>query len=506
MVSTQHPVFRYLKVNNGELDALLRGDSIGGSVGEDFRQSSPLRVGETGVLVFPGRQSEEPVRPLALVAHNQDIRRLCGRYAQLRTDLSPLTAWCHLLTPDTFGNLDGVAHEPRLRGTDAAWSGLAVAEAMLLTGMPTAKLRVSACLASATYAIGRSKALWKDLSIETIVDRFETANKLCRGRAASQKSQSRALQVRSSLRPMWNCLSALVDGSAASNSHDLQPLVDALVALRQARACHEPDEAALFIRPLLQTVPEAGPFERLREIPPEARLSLFDKLAGALKDAHGNALLRRNALALTAAYLSTVAAGGAASLALVESDSNRWPELTAWAYLVGGIGEAVTWSSGFDGLGRLVARELQRRLRLDEPPTCDFAFDEALVLWDGELRDPLVHLRIKQARVLSVALFPGVNVSIPIADTAARESAEWEERTKQQSLAEGVPTGAHRQVLLETLAGALWPFLRPLVNEATRQGSLAEDRSKKRSSQRSRNKRKDGAPGQLSLKNSKKST
>ncbi len=52
----------------------------------------------------------------------------------------------------------------------------------------------------------------------------------------------------------------------------------------------------------------------------------------------------------------------------------------------------------------------------DEPPTCDFAFDEAAVLVDTKLADPLVRLKVKQARLLTVELFPGVNVSIPIGE------------------------------------------------------------------------------------------
>lgn len=505
MVGTREPAPRYLKLNAEGLDAVLRGDSVGDAVGGDFRRWSRLQMGETGVFLFPGWQADEPARPLALVVDEQDVRRLCGRYAQLRTELSPLTAWCHLLTPKTLVELEGVVHEPRLRGTDAAWSGLAVAEAMLLAGMPTANIRVSACLASATYAIGRTKALWKNVSLETAVERFESANKLCRGHTSTQRGQSRGLQVRTSLRPIWSCLSALVDDSPAGKADDLRPLVDALVALRHARAHQAENEAASFIGPLLRTVPEARPLEQLQEIPPEGRLDLFDGLAGIFKDTGENAVLRRNALALSVAYLSTVVAGGAASLPLVESEATRWPELTAWAYLVGGIGEPVTWTSGFDGLGRLVARELQRRLRLDEPPTCDFAYDEALALWDGELKEPLVRLRIKQARVLTVALFPGVNVSIPVADGGTREHSESEERGKQYP-PDDLSTGGPQQEQLRTLAHELWPFLRPFVIDATTHGASSEGGNEKGRAKRGRSKRQDGTSKQLALKTSKRST
>ena len=141
-----------------------------------------------------------------------------------------------------------------------------------------------------------------------------------------------------------------------------------------------------------------------------------------------------------------------------------WPELTGWAYLVGGVGEKITWTSAFDGLGRMVARELQRPLRLDEPPTCDFAFDEARVLFDPELKDPLVHLRIKQAKVLTVALFPGVNIAIPVVDSTARDDTTWESRSKRATPSDAAISGDLTDVF-QALAARLWPYLRPLVAE-----------------------------------------
>src|SRR5690606_30239228 len=139
------------------------------------------------------------------------------------------------------------------------------------------------------------------------------------------------------------------------------------------------------------------------------RLRLFDMLVDRLDRTNERDFARRVGLAFLAGYLATIAAGGAPSLALTESSAQRWPEITAWAYVIGGLGERVVWSSGFDGLGRLVARELMRPLRLDEPPMCDVALDEVQVLVDPQLSDPFVHLRLKQARIVSIALLPGVN-------------------------------------------------------------------------------------------------
>ena len=258
MVSPRRPEFQYARVGEGQLDALLRGEDVAGVAADDLHSSRRLRAGETGILLPRRGDSTHPVRPLALVVPDQGIRRLCGRYAQLRTDLSPLTTWCHLLTPELFSRLNGVAREPNLAGTDAAWSGLVVAEAMLLAGMPPANIRIGACLASATYSVARTKALWGDWPVERVVECFDAANRLCRRGNGTERSQARLVRVRSSLLPMWRCLSALSDdGLPKAAADDLEPLILALMALREARRGGGSVEASSFVRPLLRAVPEA---------------------------------------------------------------------------------------------------------------------------------------------------------------------------------------------------------------------------------------------------------
>ena len=497
MVSTAELRYRYIPASDGELDALLRGEDIGIGAAGDVLAPREVRPGETGVFVEQRAKSDRPVRPVALVVRDEDIRRLCGRYAQLRTDLSPLTAWCHLLTPRQLRSLDGPMHEPKLGGTEAAWTGLVVAEAMLLTRKPVANIRISACLASATYAVGRTKALWRDSPVDAIVQRFEMANRLCRGSGGPRTSAARTRRVRSAFVPMWHCLSALATNSAeVENKGELQALIGALKALQKARAGGRSDEAEFLVGPLLGAVPEAGRLGGLEEMAPESRLKLFDEIVGVFRTSDPKATARHGGLALLAGYLATVVAGGTASLSLVDDYAEEWPELAGWAYLVGSIGERVTWTSGFDGLGRLVARELGRRLRFDEAPTCDFALDEAIVLSDAQLKDPLVHLRIKQARVLSVALYPGVNIAVPVAEAAEGEVGEGLQPVVE-SPAERVSADTGR--LLEGLAGALWPHIRPLVIREAARSSRTEGAGGK-----ARGGRKTGARSGLPLRAAKK--
>ena len=502
MVSTQRKELGYIIARDSELDELLRGEKYTQLLHTDSLAVKSLRAGEIGVLVALGNNSRIPLRPLALVCHDEDVRRLCGRYAHVRTDFSPLTAWCHLLSPEFHRNIDGVVHEPKFVGTVAAWSGLVVAETRLLSYRPLGNIRISACLASATYAVGRTLTLWGDVTIESIIERFDSANALCRGTGAASRDQSRSSRVRAAFVPMWKCLGTLSSGASDVDREEMFPLVMALNALQEARSHSDPNEAGQFVGPLLKSVPEAQDFCQLAEIAPESRLKLFDELVSTLRNTDRTAIVRRNALGLAIGYLATVAAGGAASLALVEKCSDELPELIGWAYLVGGIGERVTWTSGFDGLGRLVARELLRPLRLDEPPTCDFGFDEAVVLSDKELKEPLVHLRIKQAKVLSVSLYPGVNIAIPIVDSSALDSTFRDSREPKDVVATESQTSGIEDTL-GSLAHALWPHLKPLVIEETSQRFTAKRRNKT-SSPRSRQKAKSVHASQLPLADRRK--
>ena len=497
MVSALHKDYKYITARDSELDELLRGEKHTRLLHADSLGSDSLRAGEVGVLVALGETSKYPLRPLALVCRDKDVRRLCGRYAHARTDFSPLTAWCHLLSPAFLRSMEGVTRKPKFTNTVAAWSGLIVAETLLLSGRPLKSVRISACLASATYAVGRTLALWDSLTLESIVERFDSANTLCRGTGAASGDQARLSHVRLAFVPMWRCLATLSSNPRDTNRKEVISLVMALSALQEARACSDPNEAGQFVGPLLKIIPEAQDFHRLAEIAPESRLKLFDELVSAFRNTDRTAFVRRNALGLAIGYLATVAAGGSASLALVENYSGEFPELTGWAYMIGGIGEGVTWTSGFDGLGRLVARELLRPLRLDESPTCDFAFDEATVLADRELKEPLVHLRIKQAKVLNVSLYPGVNIAIPIVDGTASESAYPDSREPGQVVTSESQTNSTENSL-EILAQALWPHLKPFVIDETTQ-RFATKRRSKAGSQKSRQKGRSEEASQLPL-------
>lgn len=494
------PEYRYTAATESELDDLLMGKEAGlAMTWSEWSHLPRLTSGLTGVVWMRGGNPFDPVRPLALICDDDGVRRLCGRYAQLHSDLSPLTAWCHLLTPTHFELLNSPVLNPGMEGLEAAWTGLVVAEALLLSDRSLSSLRLPACLATQSFAVARTNALWSNVPTEEVVGRFDSINRLCR----SDSLGNRILALRLALEPIWATLTKLA-GRGSLIPEELLPLVTGLRALQRARINKDPEEARHLAGPLLNVAPEADTFEYLTSQTPEMRLRTFDRLAESLnKAASERTSLRHSALALLAGYLATVAAGGAPSLTLAENSARRLPEITAWAYVTGSIGERVIWTSGFDGLARLIARELIRPLRLEDPPTCDFSYDEAIVLADSKLADPLVHLRVKQGRVATVGLLPGVNVSVPIGelrvqDTGRQGAARQARPTEHQIATQRNPD------IFSALANAIWPYLRARIQD-TIEGMQEEDvLDNSVGSQPTRTRRKSTSQSQLPLKDSRR--
>jgi hypothetical protein len=459
----------YTEATEPDLDELVVGHRAGYPIGvTNASWSIRLRSGVIGVIFREWEEGPERglVQPLVLICREEDQRRICGRFAQLRSDLSPLTTWCHLIKPEHFewiGSNSSLVRDADLRGYQAAWIGLVIAEALLLSERPLSTIRIATCFATQSFAVARTAAIWERVSIAEILDRFDTAHGLFRN------GEPRYLRLRPVLEPIWAVLSLASSGRKVMDQA-LSGLVISLQSLNAAPAERMQTEAWNIAPHLNQLVPEAEPLLRdLHNLTPEQRVQEYDKLV-ALLDAGDfeKQPARRIALALVAGYLATVAAGGGPSLSLTEPSASRWPDITAWAYVLGGLGEKVIWTSGFDGLGRLVGRELLRPFRLDEPPTSDIALDEARFLIDPQLSDPLVHLRLKQSRLATVSLFPGANVAVPVPiaePNVAQEPSKLEAayQTANRQVSQQIRAGNEPMAVLANL---LWPYLEARVYRA----------------------------------------
>lgn len=215
------------------------------------------------------------------------------------------------------------------------------------------------------------------------------------------------------------------------------------------------------------TIPEREILRDLPTVAPEDRLKLFDSIVNHIKS-DKDAAKKRLILSFLAAYLSTIAAGGSSSFSIAEEVSFDVPEILAFAYLLAGVGVSASWSGAFDRLGRLVCRELLRSFAVDDRPVSDFGAGEAKTLVDRGLKAPLVYLKLKQSRVATVALLPGVNVQVPFSESfdPPRSNAPVRESP--------IPVDP-----MAVLAEALAPYLLDYVEGAGGARSASKGRSRK---------------------------
>lgn len=418
-----------------------------------------------GVLMRVPDGDADRVQPLALIVSESQQRRLFTRFATLRDDLAPLSAWSHVLTTGLFDLVDALDRVPSLGGLESCWSGLAIAETLLIARRPLHAVRSPACFATLSYAIGRAQALWPRVRRDEVIERFDMANSLIR----TSGVQSALIKE---FQPIW---SALADAPLSYGS-GRNPIGAAIIGLRDQRL-NDDSNPSLIVGRALEVWPESALLAELAGMHPESRVQAFDHVIDELKRSPKPGE-RREVLSFVAGFVASVAAGGAPSLGLAEAVAGDFPAVLAWAYVLIGARQRTAWSSAFGGLGRLINRELTRPFHLDEPPQCDFAVDEAISVIDRQLTDPLVHLKIKQ-RSISVALLPGVNLTLPLSDAVVGVTPNRQ------------PARAESRGDMGRLADDLWPYILEKIKK--------EEGAQSAASRVSSNKKRGTAQGKFPL-------
>jgi hypothetical protein len=484
---------KFAILNEIEFSDLVSGTKIG--FGDYWpspmlipKGQSRIGVGEIGVLWIEKGVESGLFRPTAVIVHKEDQKRLFNRFSQLRSDLAPLSTWCHIFTPQIFASMKDADRSAELGAFEAAWTGLVIAEASILAARPVSQLRLPACLATQTYAIARSTALWPEMPISDVLEKFDSIHLLLK------ETETTGIKIRANLEPLWAVLKHAGGNNISSIRFEYRELLEAAIAITNSRSAESADTEARRLYSIFRSTYDKCDFLlNLDKLTPERRLKEFDSLIERLRDAQADQA-QRNCFAFLAGYLATIAAGGAASLSLAEGVADKWPEVLAWAYVIGGIGERITWTSSFDGLGRMVARELSRTFHVNEAPHSDFSIDEARVLVDKQLSNPLVHLRIKQQRVAQAALLPGVTISIALGEQSSQESGI--RTTTGSQVSAGSTSGKD---VFAVLADALFPYLQARLNQGARGGVDQGYRSVEKRTGKSKSSKRDYSTSRLPL-------
>jgi hypothetical protein len=472
---TDNRDIHYLTVRRDSLADVLRGNRPSNPVPFGPQDVLP-RVGGREVLVFWSRNC---ARPCAIGVSDDDRQELFNWAFSFHRDLSPLTSWCHILSlreAQRFGSRD--RNDADLMGLEAAWAGAAIAEAMILSRRDFELITLPACLATDTFAIARTAALYgSKAALGEIIETVDTIrDRLKRSAERWRPSSSHVISVLIRLLP---------DAPSASSR-----LVDLFTqACRHLRLDTKESKIPKdVLRQLILQVPHLSSLESLDELSAEDRVKLLREmkvwLDGDMKEED------RHVLYFCAGYVISKIGGAERDLRLAQNFEAGYPNVLTWATVIGGLGATTYWADAFGGIGRLVARELSRSLQIYDHPIADIGADELMVI--GEKETGARRFRTAQRQVVSVSVRPGVVVQIGIAD-----DDRGAERLRETERASVPRTGSvERQIqsdprYLRALAEQLFPYLLPLFTRV--------DQSRRREQGEARGSRKTKGP-QLPLK------
>lgn len=460
----------FLHVQRTELADVLRGDRRKDAI--PLRISLFPRMGGREATVFWTQYSR---RPCAIAVRDDDRDELFSWANSYHRDLSPLTSWCHVLSPREVENLVNVRRlNADLSGLEAAWAGASIAEAMILAKRGYETITLPSCLATDTFAIGRSAALYGARG-----GAIETTDRLDRVREKLTKSQER-----------WRPASSFVIGVLMRLLPDPQPttswlqeqLLRACGIMRSQSTEGREVPSRLVLEEISRALPQPSPVDHLDELSAEQRVRLLREMPAWLGSVKQDDV--RHLIFFTAGYVISRIGAAERDLRLAEIFENGYPNVLTWAAVIGSLGASTYWSDAFGGIGRLVARELSRSFDLTDAPNSDISADEFLAIAGADRGAPKFRTALRQ--IASISLRPGVVSQLSTFD---------EDRDSRAMEVSRAPTDAGRSLRdtpeqrhLHNLAEQLFPYIRELLLRSGFEPSRDRKASRK------------GRPPQLPLK------
>lgn len=438
-MTVSEPEFTFLPVQRSELADALRGDLQGRGIALHDRVLP--KISNKEAIVFWSRNSR---RPCIIAVSENDRDELFNWTITFHRDLSPLTSWCHVLTSGDVTRLASSTRlEANLYGTEAAWAGAAVAEAMILSRRSYETISLPACLATETFSIARTAALYGARG--TIGD---TTERLARIRERLRRPEGvRPPHVATPI------LLRLLPDSPPIATLTQEVLVEVCKKLQATKS--EPTSQTIF-RLIGRHFPALAALETLDEVSAEQRVKVLRDFPAWIANSKSD--VEQSILVFSAGFVISRVGGAERDLRLAEAFASWQPQVLTWAAVIGGLGVTTYWSDAFGGIGRLVARELSRSLDLSDPPTADISADEFLVTYTLESGPTRLRTALRQVATISVR--PGVVVQLSIADEDRQGRPEESARIQQLNVANMGPRQSRQ---LETLAEQLFPYIRNLL-------------------------------------------
>ena len=463
-----NPHLQFALVPRDELGAVLR--ATGKPIKQFLGPSSMLpRVGSKEVIVV---WSGGAPRPCAIAAGESNRLELYNWATSFHTDLSPLSSWCHVVAPDDLRPLSEGALTANLHGLEAAWTGVVIAEAMWLSGRGYEDLTQLTCFATDSFVMGRLAALYgPDAASDK---KLEVVSK------AHERLRPSSVRRRSAMSGIWRTLVSLMPGSFSPGTTVGSILQKACSDLNQRSVDGDkaPELRSDTVTMIASVTP---PLTKLRELPQmsaEERVVYLREIRDQFPKGERNDDVQL--MAFAAGYIISRIGGGQRDLRLAEAFEPDAPDVRGWAAMLGGLGHVPAWTDAYDGLGRLVSRELMRSFHLADPPTCDGAAEEVLVIVEPDRSSTRSRVRTGHRNVAALSLMPGV---VAYLSTSEEEREKARASSATFAMADPLSLVGQDPKLLKSLASQLWPHLRPLVSSELSKRDKHRKKSTKPSSE-----------------------
>ena len=393
----------------GELADALRGVGncrAGMMAIQDGRLPVRLRSPCVGVGYVDGRSRSLPQFVVIPDTDRREFFAWVNTYCPFATSL---TQWCRVVDEGELARVQSMEVVPRYGSVASAWAGAIIGESILHLGAggKFSELSVNTLQTRASFVAARAFGLWgSDKARIAAMGQYESARNIL-------GLSSRGLNFKE-YQEFWTVLETLSSEMGTRSSEfdfRLRLTIEACDDIRKT--------GFVSSSTTLKAMEELGWAEKLAEFEQcgaEQRVALFDQAAESLGRFEPSVHRSLRALGefVVAYFAARIGGSASAHMSLLTRLVGSHPMVAMWYGVASALYKPEIWGAEFDGLGRLTLKELAFPLRFDDPPRCDIAVDELVVLVDPGADLKSLRFRGAMQKALNVEVALGVSVMIPL--------------------------------------------------------------------------------------------
>lgn len=371
----------------------------------ELRDVGDLQIPERGAFVGRWKTDRSDPLPELLVVRTEDYADTLAWLNSYLNALTPVSQWCRIIPQSRVADLIASEVGVTLDGRLGAWVGAILAEcnAQAPNGINLREVPGNAAISTATFAAGRSAAVWGHRAeLPTIAKRHDEVS-------LALRDGSRPLLAQNIV-PLWLAIHGGRETISNGPQRELDPYKRLFERATSLAILSEPAEIVtalvneadrVFHLPDLLGCARGTQSDRVKSLDQLAQIVAADPVSAAND-------------ALVGFAASLVEPGTAILPELLRKFSGRFPVAPLWMGAFAGAISPIRVLSEQQGLGRLVSKSLLAESDLRTRPSSDIAYDE-LSRWLGAPGKPQkITVRGMAARSVSVELMLGVTCSFPL--------------------------------------------------------------------------------------------